>query len=68
MDASNFEEAKKFWTKALNKVENEPYFIQQLSLATYKSKVPSERTALQDALNIISKLDPDNTNDPKHWV
>ncbi len=65
MDASNFEEAKKFWTKALNKVENEPYFIQQLSLATYKSKVPSERTALQDALNIISKLDPDNTNDPE---
>ena len=27
--------------------------------------MPSERTALQDALNIISKLDPDNTNDPE---
>ena len=65
MDASNFEEAKKFWTKALNKVENEPYFIQQLSLATYKSKVPSERTALQDALNFIYKLYHYNTNQPQ---
>lgn len=65
MTSSNFTEAKKFWLKALNKVENEPFFIQQYALSTYKSKEPSERTALQDALNIISKLDPDSTNDPE---
>ncbi|EGW52884.1 TRAFs-binding domain-containing protein [endosymbiont of Tevnia jerichonana] len=65
MASSNFIEAKKFWLKALNKVENEPYFIQQYALSTYKSKEPSERTALQDALNIIFKLEPDSTNDPE---
>lgn len=65
MASSNFIEAKKFWLKALNKVENEPYFIQQYALSTYKSEEPSERTALQDALNIIFKLEPDSTNDPE---
>ncbi|MDO9578398.1 MAG: TRAFs-binding domain-containing protein [Candidatus Cloacimonadales bacterium] len=65
MNSSNFSEAKKLWEKALQKVENEPYFIQQYALSTYKSKEPSERTALQDALNIINKLEPNNTNDPE---
>lgn len=65
MNSSNFIEAKKLWAKALQKIENEPYFIQQYALATYKSKEPSERTALQDASNIINKLDPNNTNDPE---
>lgn len=65
MKASNFPEAIKLWEKACQKVENEPFFIQQYSLATYKSKLPSEKTALNDALTIINRLDPDNTNDPE---
>ncbi len=65
MNSSNFIEAKKLWAKALQKVENEPYFIQQHALSTYKSKDPSERTALHDALSIINILDPNNTNDPE---
>lgn len=67
MSLNNFEEASKLWEKARKRVDNEPYFVQQLALCTYKSKLPSERTALNDALNIISVLEPENkiTNDPE---
>lgn len=67
MTQDNFEEASKLWDKARKRVENEPFFVQQLALCTYKSKLPSERTALNDALNIISVLEPENkiTNDPE---
>ena len=65
MKSEDFNDAKKLWKIAHDKVENEPYFIQQYALATYKSKAPSERTALQDALHIISNLNPDDTNDPE---
>ncbi len=63
MEKDNFVEAAKLWKKAHEKVENESYFIQQHALATYKSKEPSERTALQDALGIIKLLNIDETND-----
>jgi tetratricopeptide (TPR) repeat protein len=65
MKSENFNQAKKLWEKAHNGVKDEPYFIQQYALATYKSKSPSERTSLHDALTIISALKPDNTNDPE---
>lgn len=65
MKSEDFNEAKKLWKKAHESVKDEPYFIQQYTLSTYKSKTPSERTALQDALNIISNLNPDDTNDPE---
>jgi tetratricopeptide (TPR) repeat protein len=67
MTEDNFIEALKFWKKASEKVENDSYFIQQLALCTYKAKVPSEKIALHDALNIISSLEPDGrtTNDPE---
>jgi len=61
----NFEVSAPLWKKAHEKVENEPYFIQQWAFATYKSTKPSERTALQDALQIINLLTPDDTNDPE---
>lgn len=67
MSINNFEEASKLWDKARKRVESEPYFVQQLALCTYKSKLPSERIALNDALSIISVLEPENkiTNDPE---
>lgn len=67
MAEDNFSEAVKFWKKASEKVENDSYFIQQLALCTYKSKLPTEKIALQDALGIISSLEPDGrtTNDPE---
>jgi len=66
MNKSNFIEAAKLWHKATERIENEPYFIQQKALCTYKSKNPSERMALIDGLAIINELEPDGlTNDPE---
>lgn len=67
MAEDNFGEAVKYWKKASEKIENDSYFVQQLALCTYKSKQPSEKIALQDALTIISTLEPDGrtTNDPE---
>ncbi|MCC4113888.1 hypothetical protein LLG90_00835 [Aromatoleum toluclasticum] len=51
---------------AANKIKpNDPFIIQQLALATYKSKQPSTITALVNGLQIISVLQPDNSNDPE---
>ena len=59
-------DAAKYWEKAHKLLPTEAYYIQQWALSTYKSKLPSESIALTDALNIISRLDPDgNINDPE---
>lgn len=66
MEKSDFTDASKYWSKANKLVPNEPYFIQQWALCKYKSKDPSEQTALIDALKIIEELEPDGqTNDPE---
>jgi Fe-S-cluster formation regulator IscX/YfhJ len=66
MEESNFIDAAKLWDKAESIVPNEVYFTQQHALAKYKSKHPTEISALTDALKIIEKLEPDNeTNDPE---
>ncbi len=66
MAESNFIEAVKLWRKATEKVPSETYFVQQYALSTYKSKQPSEKSALLDALKIIEILNIDNdTNDPE---
>jgi tetratricopeptide (TPR) repeat protein len=39
------------------------FVVQQLALATYKGKLPSEKEALQKALTIIAKLNPDSSHD-----
>ncbi len=63
MSKGEFENASKFWNKAKTILPNEPFFIQQLALSTYKSKKPSESVALTDALTIIEELHP--SNDPE---
>ncbi len=66
MIEGEFVEASKLWGKAANAAPTEDYFIQQQALSVYKSKKPSEITALTDALNIIEQLTPDgDTNDPE---
>lgn len=63
---NNPKDAALYWSRANKLVPSEPYFVQQLALTTYKSKHPTESTALTDALKIITGLDPDgNTNDPE---
>ncbi|MDY0250040.1 MAG: TRAFs-binding domain-containing protein [Pseudomonas sp.] len=61
-----FVEASKLWEKAAETVPSEDYFLQQQALSIYKSKMPSEATALADALRVIEKLAPDGeSNDPE---
>ncbi|MDP3340782.1 tetratricopeptide repeat-containing protein [Frigidibacter sp.] len=43
----------------------EPYIVQRLALATYKCEIPSKLEALMKARELISELDPDNSNDPE---
>jgi tetratricopeptide (TPR) repeat protein len=65
MAEEKFMDAYLNWQKAHEKVPNENYFIQQMALCKYKSKHPSEKTALTDALSIINELNPDTSNDPE---
>lgn len=66
MLANQFVEAAKLWEKAAKALPTEAFFLQQQALAIYKSKEPSEATALADALRVIEKLAPNGeTNDPE---
>ena len=66
MKDSRFYDATVFWKKASDLVPTESYFVQQHALSRYKSKHPSENTALIDALAIIRTLDPTGeTTDPE---
>lgn len=66
MEAEDFVEASNLWRKASELFPNESFFMQQHALCRYKSKSPTESTALTDALAIIHKLDVNgDTNDPE---
>ena len=41
----------------------DPYILQRLALATYKSKLPTEKDALLEADGILHKLNPITSND-----
>ena len=43
----------------------DPYIVQRLVLATYKSKEPSELSALQEALALLTELQPNTSVDPE---
>lgn len=64
-DESDMAVAIKAYQLACEIKPGEPFFIQQLALATYKSKQPSELAALLSGLHIISALEPDSSNDPE---
>ncbi len=67
MVQNNFVTAANLWKKAALKSANEPYYVQQQAISAYKSKFPSEQTALLDALQIINQLNPEDhpANDPE---
>lgn len=62
---SSFDDAVKVFATANRMKPNDPYIIQQLTLATYKSKKPSEISALISALVVIDQLSPSDSNDPE---
>ena len=69
----NFDKATALFNAALalgqtddKKIFNtDPYIIQRLALATYKSGTPDAVTALNEALKLLGRLDLDHTNDPE---
>lgn len=63
--ASRHDDAAAAFAKAHEISPEEPFIIQQLALATYKSKKPSEEDALLEGLEIIEALNPDKSNDPE---
>jgi hypothetical protein len=74
IDKKEFSKAKKLFDSALligtdghdgTAINKDPYLIQRLSLATYKSQKPDAITALNEALKLLQQLDLDHTNDPE---
>ncbi len=63
--ASRHAEAAEAFENANVLSPDEPYIIQQWALATYKSRIPSDETALLKGLEIIGALRPDTSNDPE---
>ena len=53
------------YRSALVMKPGEPFLIQQLALATYKSATPSVLSSLIQALQIIDDLNPSDSNDPE---
>ncbi len=47
------------------KDSRDSYVLQRLALATYRSRKPTQREAVQDARNILAALDPGTLNDPE---
>lgn len=65
MKASDPERAAAAFQAAALMKGPDPYIIQQLGLATYKSKKPSAFEALIAGLRIMDQLNPDASNDPE---
>lgn len=63
MALDHFQKAEKIWGKLQEKFPGEDYIIQQLAMAQYKSKLPSEGEALARGLNTIKALNPDTSMD-----
>ena len=62
---SRHDDAVKAFSAAAEMKPTDPYILQQLALATYKSEKPSKIASLIEALNIVNKLDPGQSNDPE---
>ncbi len=71
IEQREYTEAKEFFKQAIhdmNKHEGhletfDPYLVQRLAYATYKAKEPDTVAALQEAMQLLSLLDLENTND-----
>jgi hypothetical protein len=55
--------AKELLNTLLERTPQDPYVLQQLALATYKSKEPSAEAALLEAKGVLERLKPHDTTD-----
>ena len=67
MAQGEFNSAKPFFQALRQLRPNDDYVVQQLALATYKSKrkQPDETAALEEARTLLQSLNPETTNDPE---
>ncbi|MBK7423428.1 MAG: DUF4071 domain-containing protein [Propionivibrio sp.] len=63
--AGDFSAACSFLQEVRKQRPNDSFVIQQLALATYKSKLPTPEAALNEARKILLGLNPASTNDPE---
>lgn len=63
MGQGQFVDAAKFWKQARDIAGKDDYIVQQLVLATYKSKHPDAETALGEARKILEYLKPHGSFD-----
>ena len=61
--AEKWSYAKELLTSLLERAPEDPYLIQQLALATYKSKQPDPQRSLAEAKQILERLKPHETTD-----
>ncbi|QHI35126.1 hypothetical protein IMCC3317_04720 [Kordia antarctica] len=57
--------AKDLLKEALINKPNDSFIIQLLALTTYKSKIPTEKEALTEAIGYLDQLNPKETTDPE---
>jgi tetratricopeptide (TPR) repeat protein len=65
MANNHFPTARRLLETVLQMRPRDESVVQQLALATYKSKEPDGRSALVAARELLRQLDPDVTNDPE---
>ena len=65
MRDSQFSDAIKLWEEVRKLAGKDDYVVQQLALATYKSKVPDAEHALRRAEEILKYLKPHASFDPE---
>lgn len=65
LDEHNFVGAKELFRMAHEMDTTNPYFVQRLVLATYKSKIPNEVDALWEAHKLLESLTPALSTDPE---
>ncbi len=63
--AANWAGAKMALEQLKTKMPGDPFILQQLALATYKSKLPNSKSALAESRHILSELHPQTSNDPE---
>lgn len=65
MKQNEFSKAAETWRRLSEIIGNDDYYIQQQALCTYKSQKPDKTMACIKAIEIISKLNIDESIDPE---
>lgn len=65
MASEDYPAAAKAWAEVRRFSPSDRHATQQLALATYRAKRPSEKRALDEARALLAPLEPARTNDPE---